>query len=214
MGAEATMGLRERKKLQTAMRIYRTAVELFMERSFDEVSVQEIADASEVSKMTVFNYFGTKEDLVFRPMEEHFFDAARAVRERPSGESAVEAVRRQFLEMVEARDPAVGLHGEPFARRIRSVVMATPVLRERAYLLSEKGARELADLLTEETGDATLAVIAAATITAARNALVEEHHRRIDAGETVDAVAADAAARARSAFALVEGGLQDFARKP
>ncbi|MEU1519320.1 helix-turn-helix domain-containing protein [Streptomyces sp. NPDC005811] len=214
MGAEATMGLRERKKLQTAMRIYRTAVELFLEKSFDDVSVQEIADASDVSKMTVFNYFGTKEDLVFRPMEEHFSDAARAVRERRSGESAVEAVRRQFLEMVEARDPAVGLHAEPFARRIRSVIMATPVLRERAYVLSEKGARELADLLTEETGDATLAVIAAATITAARNALLEEHHRRIDTGETVEAVAADAADRARSAFALVEGGLRDFARKP
>ena len=49
------MGLRERKKLQTAMRIYRTAVELFLEKSFDAVSVQEIADAADVSKMTVFN---------------------------------------------------------------------------------------------------------------------------------------------------------------
>ncbi|MCQ9135770.1 MULTISPECIES: TetR/AcrR family transcriptional regulator [Streptomyces] len=214
MAAEATMGLRERKKLQTAMRIYRTAVELFLERSFDDVSVQEIADAADVSKMTVFNYFGTKEELVFRPMEEHFSDAARAVRERHRGESAAEAVRRQFLEMVEARDPAIGLHAEPFAREIRSVIMATPVLRERAYVLSEKGARELAGLLAEETGDETLAVIAAATLTAARNVLVEEHHRRIDAGESVEDVAADAAERARRAFALVETGLGDYARKP
>jgi AcrR family transcriptional regulator len=213
MTAEATMGLRERKKLQTAMRIYRTAVELFLERSFDAVSVQEIADAAEVSKMTVFNYFGTKEDLVFRPMEEHFFDAARAVRERAPGESAAEAVRRQFLEMVEGRDPSIGLHSEPFARRIRSVILATPVLRERAYVLSEKGARDLADLLTEETGDATRATIAAATLIAARNALVEEHHRRIDRGESVEEVAADAAERARSAFALVENGLGDYARR-
>lgn len=202
--AEA-MGLRERKKLQTAMRIYRTAVALFAEKGFDHVSVQEIADAADVSKMTVFNYFGTKEDLVFKPMEEHFSDAARAVRERAPGESAVEAVRRQLLDMIEARDPSVGLHSEPFARRIRAVVMATPVLRERAYLLSEKGARELADLLTEETGDTTLALIAAATLTAARQALVEEHHLRIDAGESVDEVAADAAQLAERAFALVEG---------
>ncbi|MFH0180507.1 TetR/AcrR family transcriptional regulator [Streptomyces cacaoi] len=213
MAAEATMGLRERKKLQTAMRIYRTAVELFLEKSFDAVSVQEIADAAEVSKMTVFNYFGTKEDLVFLPMEEHFFDAARAVRERAPGESAVEAVRRQFLAMVERRDPAIGLHSEPFARRLRTVMMETPVLRERAYLLSEKGARELADLLTEETGDAIHALIAAATLTAARNALIEEHHRRIDAGESVEEVAADAAERAGRAFALVRDGLGDYARK-
>ena len=210
--AEA-MGLRERKKQQTALRIYRAAIALFDEKGFENVSVQEIADAAEISKMTVFNYFGTKEELVFKPMQDHFSDAARAVRERAPGESAVEAVRRQLLDMIEARDPSVGLHSELFGRRIRAVIMGTPVLRERAYVLSEKGALELAALLTEETGDATQALIVAATLTAARQALVEEHHLRIDAGETVDEVAADAALRAERAFALVEGGLRDYARK-
>ncbi len=213
MAAEA-MGLRERKKIQTELRIYRTAVELFLEKSFDAVSVQEIADAAEVSKMTVFNYFGTKEDLVFRPIEDHFSDAARAVRDRALGESAVAAVRRQFLEMIEARDPSIGLHVEPFGRRIRRLVMETPVLMERAYLTSEKGARELADLLKDETGDPVLALIAAATLTAARNALVEDHHRRLEAGESLEEVVTDAADRARHAFALVEGGLGDYARRP
>ncbi|MGW3498700.1 TetR/AcrR family transcriptional regulator [Streptomyces sp. NPDC001020] len=212
MATEA-MGLRERKKLQTAMRIYRTAVALFVEKGFDAVSVQEIADAAEVSKMTVFNYFGSKEELVFRPMVEHFSDAARAVRERAPGESAVDAVRRQFLEMIERRDPSIGLNGEPFARRIREVIVATPALMERAYAESEKGARELADVLAEETGDATLALVAAAALTAARNALVEEHHRRIDSGETVDEVAADAAERAHRAFGLIAEGLSGYALK-
>ncbi|SNX62279.1 TetR family transcriptional regulator [Streptomyces sp. TLI_55] len=205
------MGLRERKKLQTAIRIYRTAVALFDEKGFDAVSVQEIADASEVSKMTVFNYFGTKEDLVFKPMEDHFSDPAHAVRDRKPGESAVDAVRRQFLEMIDGRDPSIGLNAEPFARRIRSVIMATPVLRDRAYVSAEKGALELADLLTEETGDRTLALIAASTLTHVRQALVEEHHLRIDAGESVDEVAADAAERAERAFALVAGGLAGYA---
>ncbi|MFJ9894235.1 TetR/AcrR family transcriptional regulator [Streptomyces sp. NPDC091280] len=213
MAAEA-MGLRERKKIQTELRIYRTAVELFLEKSFEAVSVQEIADAAEVSKMTVFNYFGTKEDLVFRPIEEHFSDAARAVRDRAPGESAVAAVRRQFLELIENRDPSIGLHVEPFGRRIRHLVMRTPVLRERAYLSSEKGARELADVLTDETGDPVLALIAAATLTAARNALVEDHHRRLDAGESVDDVTADATTRATQAFDLVEHGLANYAHKP
>ncbi|MET8248324.1 helix-turn-helix domain-containing protein [Streptomyces sp. NPDC005202] len=210
--AEA-MGLRERKKLQTGMRIYRTAVALFAERGFDNVSVQEIADASEVSKMTVFNYFGSKEDLVFQPMKEHFGDAARAVRERKPGESAVDAVRRQFLEMVEARDPSVGLHGEPFARQVRKLVVETPALMERAFLAAQKGTRDLAALLAEETGDAMLATVAAAMLSAARNALIEEHHSRIDAGETPDEVAADAVERAERAFAMVEHGLGDYARK-
>ncbi|MFF4350649.1 TetR/AcrR family transcriptional regulator [Streptomyces sp. NPDC001530] len=208
--AEA-MGLRERKKLQTAMRIYRTAIGLFVERGFENVSVQEVADAAEVSKMTVFNYFGTKEDLVFRPMEEHFGDVARAVRERKPGESAVEAVRRQFLELVEARDPSVGLHSEPFARQVRRLVMETPALMERAFLAAQKGTRDLAGILAEETGDAMLATVVAATLSAARNALVEEHHNRIEAGESPDTVAADAAERARQAFDLIEKGLSGYA---
>lgn len=207
------MGLRERKKLETAKRIIRTAIALFSERGFDNVSVQEIADASDVSKMTVFNYFGTKEDLVFWPMEEHFGDAARAVRERQPGESAVDAVRRQFLEMVQTRDPAVGLHSEPFARQLRELVMGTPVLMERAFLAAQKGTRDLAAHLAEETGDLMLATVAAAMISAARNALIEEHYRRIDAGEPVTAVAAEAPERAERAFTLVEHGLGDYARK-
>ncbi len=65
------MGLRERKKRETRRRLLETATTLFSERGFDQVSVAEIADAADVSKMTVFNYFDSKEDLVFAPLEEH-----------------------------------------------------------------------------------------------------------------------------------------------
>lgn len=207
------MGLRERKKIETARRIVRTAIALFVERGFDNVSVQEIADAADVSKMTVFNYFGTKEDLVFRPMEDHFGDAARAVRERRSGESAVDAVRRQFLEYVEVRDPSVGLANEVFVRQLRELVLGTPVLRDRVFLAAQKGTRDLAAHLAEETGDLMLATIAAAMISAARNALIEEHWRRIDDGEQVDTIVAEAPERAAQAFALVEDGLGAYARR-
>ena len=207
------MGLRERKKLETRRRIYRTAVALFVERGFDNVSVQEIADAAEVSKMTVFNYFGSKEDLILGPMLEHVGDACRAVREREPGESAVDAVRRQFLEMVETREASVGLHGEPFARQVRKLILGTPVLMERAFVAVQKSTRDMAAALAEETGDATLALIAASMLSAARNALIEEHHSRIDAGESPDAVAADAAERAGRAFGLVEKGLSGYAVK-
>ncbi|WP_405862038.1 SDR family NAD(P)-dependent oxidoreductase [Streptomyces sp. NBC_01515] len=87
--------------------------------------------------------------LVFWPMEEHF------------GDAALDAVRRQFLEMVGTRDPAVGLHSEPFARQLRELVMGTPVLMERAFLAAQKGTRDLAAHLAEETGDLMQATIAA-----------------------------------------------------
>src|SRR5690242_21571654 len=79
------MGLRERKKLETARAVRRAAIDLFLERGFDDVSVAEIAAAANVSKMTVFNYLPSKEDLLFMPMEEQTEEMAEVVRDRPAG---------------------------------------------------------------------------------------------------------------------------------
>ncbi|QBD77365.1 TetR/AcrR family transcriptional regulator [Ktedonosporobacter rubrisoli] len=57
-------GRRERKKQQTREKIARVAMELFIERGFDQVTVPEVAD---VSVNTVYNYFPTKEDLFWPP---------------------------------------------------------------------------------------------------------------------------------------------------
>jgi AcrR family transcriptional regulator len=59
------MELRERKKALLRDSIVRNAVELFTERGFDAVSVEEIVQASLCSRSTFHRYFGTKEDLLF-----------------------------------------------------------------------------------------------------------------------------------------------------
>ncbi|MGW0536921.1 TetR/AcrR family transcriptional regulator [Streptomyces sp. NPDC003032] len=207
---EETLGLRERKKRQTARRIWRAALDLFLERGYDKVSVAEIAAAAEVSKMTVFNYFGTKEDVLLGPMEEHVADAAEAVRAREPGESAVAALRRQFLAKVADRDPSIGLSDDPRLLQLRQLIDDTPALSRRVLLFQLRGVELLAEVLAEETGDRLLAGVAAHQLVAARDAVILENHRRLVAGDKADDMADDCAALAGRAFDLVEKGLQGY----
>src|SRR4051794_1142916 len=58
-------GLRERKKRATRAAIHRAGMELFQTQGFAGTTVDQIADAADVSRATVFTYFPTKEDIVF-----------------------------------------------------------------------------------------------------------------------------------------------------
>ncbi|WP_217171456.1 TetR/AcrR family transcriptional regulator [Streptomyces sp. AC512_CC834] len=211
------MGLRERKKRDTSLRIWRIAIELFVERGFDQVTVAEIADAADVSKMTVFNYFGNKEDLVFKLMEEHTGDLARAVRERRSGESAGAAVHRQFLEQMAARDASIGMSPDPLNLRVRELILATPALLTRTYAWSARGTQLLADeLIAEADGERggsheAVARCAAMQVAAARISLYDEIHERRSKGESVDEIYPTMVTLAQEVFGLVENGLGEYA---
>src|SRR5437764_11098403 len=90
-------GLRERKKQQMREHIAETARRLFAERGFDQVTVAEIARAADVSDQTVFNYFPTKEDLVYWRLGAFEEGLLETIRNRAPGESAVAAFRRFVL---------------------------------------------------------------------------------------------------------------------
>jgi AcrR family transcriptional regulator len=55
---------RERRRLETRERLYRSALELFGERGFLETTVEDITEAADVGKGTFFNYFPTKEHVL------------------------------------------------------------------------------------------------------------------------------------------------------
>ncbi|HET9014178.1 MAG TPA: TetR family transcriptional regulator [Thermomicrobiaceae bacterium] len=84
-------GLRERKKARTRADIQRHALRLFREQGYDATTVEQIAEAAEVSPSTFFRYFPTKEDVVlYDALDPVLFAAFKA---QPPGLSPIQAMR-------------------------------------------------------------------------------------------------------------------------
>jgi AcrR family transcriptional regulator len=195
--------LRERKKFQTRRALWNAAIELFVEHGFDNVSVAQIAAAAEVSKMTFFNYYPTKEDLVVGPMSEHIDEPATIVRDRAPGESPVDALHRAFLDGLARRDPNVGLCDKANILAVLRLIFTTPSLTQRTLSVIDATATALA----AELGPDFRHRVSASMIVSVRNALIMENTRRLLSGETADAVYPAAVANANEAFALLRTGL-------
>ena len=84
-------GLRERKKARTKAAIQDAALRLFGEQGYENTTVEQIADAAEVSPSTFFRYFGSKEDVVlYDALDPILIGAFRA---QPPEMSPVQAMR-------------------------------------------------------------------------------------------------------------------------
>jgi AcrR family transcriptional regulator len=93
----ATLDRRARHKLATYRAIAGAARELTLARGLEHVTVDEIAEAADVSPRTFFNYFSCKEEAVIG-VEPAFLDAiAEEVIDRPDGESPVQALLAVLL---------------------------------------------------------------------------------------------------------------------
>ncbi|MFJ3836600.1 TetR/AcrR family transcriptional regulator [Streptomyces sp. NPDC054904] len=204
---ENTTGLRESKKLRTRRQLAATALELFLERGFDAVSVADVAAAAEVSKPTLFRYFPTKEDLVLDRFADHQDEAARVVRERASGRSPVGAVRDHFVAALAERDPITGLCDHPNVLAFQGLLHSTEGLKSRLFQYTAREVELLAAALEAESVAPLTARLAAMNLVAVRQELGRENWRRIAAGRSADDLYPDAVVDAERAFAMLADGL-------
>jgi AcrR family transcriptional regulator len=204
--------LRERKKLETRRHIADTARRLFAERSFDAVTVDEVARAADVSKKTVFNYFPTKEDLVFDRMQDREALLVGLVRERAPGVSLAEAFRSHGHEFMRhlAEKPA-GFHRGGLLDTIRS----SPALERRLHAMQAHQVEVVAGELRAITGAAEsdpVPMAVAHTLIGAHRTLFLECHRRLAAGESPADVATALEPYVDRIYDLLEHGLAGYAR--
>jgi AcrR family transcriptional regulator len=206
-------GLRERKKEQTRQLIAETARRLFSERGFDRVPVAEIARAADVSEQTVFNYFPTKEDLVYWRLGSFEEELLETIRERAPGESVLTA----FGRFVRAPRGMLGSYDEEQRERLAALtrmIVQSPALLAREQQIFARYTGNLAALIAEEqgaeAGDVEPWVVANALMGVHR-ALVDYTRRRVVEDARRPQLARDVRAQADRAIARLEQGLGEYA---
>ena len=211
------MGLRERKKAETRRRIAETAHRLFGERGFDGVTVAEVAREAEVAEATLFNYFPTKEDLVYSGLEAFGARLVDAVRHRPAGEPVLGAFRSFLLADGGLFDRIAEGDRDALerARATARVIRDSPALqaRERQVMLGIAG--ELAAVVSrsDDLADPVPRAVANAMM-GVHIALVEYARSRVLSEERPATIAADLRARGAQALSLLDNGLGELAPAP
>jgi AcrR family transcriptional regulator len=141
-------GLRERNRRRTRAAIAETAMRLFLDRGFDQVSVVEIARSAEVAEKTVYNHFPTKAALVFDEGDDLLAELLHTVRSRPAGEPVLSALRSYIAGL-----PEWAAHRRPVrpSRRFRNLIAESPSLQDHRRRMFARYETELAALLAEQT---------------------------------------------------------------
>ncbi|MCP3819031.1 TetR family transcriptional regulator [Streptomyces sp. A3M-1-3] len=164
------LGLRERKKLKTRIAIRRATYALIAEQGYDATTIEQIAEAAEVSSSTVFRYFPTKEDIVLTDEYDPVMEAV--LRGRPAGEPPLESLRFVITEVLRTY---LDRERDEMIRRTRLMV-DIPAVRARMTETMSATAILLTRALADRTGrapdDLELRIFTAAVLGALREVTI------------------------------------------
>jgi AcrR family transcriptional regulator len=121
----AGTNLKQRRMARTREQIQRCALKLFKKQGFEQTTVNQIAAAAEVSPMTVFRYFATKEDIAL--WDDFAQTLVAEIRRAPRNEDVITLIAAVLLtSLKETGDEA---RTAMFARL--ELAASTPALRAR-----------------------------------------------------------------------------------
>jgi AcrR family transcriptional regulator len=164
--------LRDRARRAVQGELIDVALRLFVERGYDEVRVDQIAEAAGMSKRSFFRYFPSKDALLLGKYDKLGEDLAIALSERPQDEAAWFSLRRMFDGVVDyISDPERARSAEAIDR----IIQASDMLRA-GYLERMQRAQERIVGVMMQRGDGRFSELeAAAAVGAAFSALATAH---------------------------------------
>jgi AcrR family transcriptional regulator len=139
----ARVSLRERKRERTRQALVDAALELFERYGYEETTVAEIAAKAEVGTRTFFNYFPTKEDLLFPEHDLRVRTTLAAIENRTPDETPAEVLLRALQEAGGADSDLVSRLG---ALRLR-LARIVPAVRARGLQGQFDAQRAIAEQL-------------------------------------------------------------------
>jgi len=150
---DAQLGLRERKKRETRTALSQATIRLCIERGWDNVTVEDVAAAANLSVRTFRNYFSSKAEAIAASHLERMLRIADSLRTQPVTEplwdSIVHAVQAEFAPGGETGEPSP--HDQRWRDGLR-LMLAEPALQGEVVKVSAAAEEELAKAIAERTG--------------------------------------------------------------
>jgi AcrR family transcriptional regulator len=142
--ADAPVGRRQRRAVETRMRLFRCALALIAERGLPNVTVEDITEAADVGKGTFFNYFESK-DHVLGVMAEIQIGKIRDAKVRfLQGKGTVQATLRQLAQQL-AEEPG---RSPELARALLSSFLGSVSVREIVKRTMHEGRKTIGELIS------------------------------------------------------------------
>ncbi|MFE7796153.1 TetR family transcriptional regulator [Nocardia sp. NPDC057440] len=143
-------GLRERKKQQTRLRIIEVGLDLCDAHGFDATTVEQIANAADVSPRTINRYFDSKEDIILGPIKDFGRTVAETLRGLPVTGNELRALREAFLRTIDqAIDGNDRLLSFRQFQQMQRILRSSPSVSARSLEHADNKTAAIAEVLAE-----------------------------------------------------------------
>ena len=140
-------GLRERKKQRTRCALIDCAFALFQRKGFDATTIDEIAEAVDVSPRTFFRYFASKEEVALSLVDEQLGVLMGLLAERPPEEPVLTALHRAAVEVVRACESGANGFDAAHYESMQLLLASSPALAAHSMEVGSARVAELSRLI-------------------------------------------------------------------